>query len=364
MVARPRLVSARVCLPERRAGPSPYPWAKPARSISQAALVFDRPSGCGHAGAPSGRRSAGDDGVGEERTRAPRVVVVGVEDHPLAPAQVEHRPAYVAHRRRAHRARRRACGPARRRPPGAARSPCRNWNVDSEYDVATGVGLEPAGAVAEAAVGGGEGADAPEPTVPDPHRGQRLGHLLAVGADVLDRGGADRARDARQGLDPDPAAGDGLRDEGVPWLAGSDRHDDAAAGRVEPGSDSSWSALTPVVATSTTVPGEALVGDDDVAATGQDEDGIAGLGQRRRPPRRARRRWWPGPRRAPGPPRRSVVWSRRARSGTEGGLRSCPGPVSPSQVTVSVTTRSSPCCSQTPAIATSAPVRGHRRRAW
>ena len=54
VVAPPRLVSARACLVERRAGPSPYPLPKPACSISQAALVLTEPSGCGQAGAPSG----------------------------------------------------------------------------------------------------------------------------------------------------------------------------------------------------------------------------------------------------------------------------------------------------------------------
>ena len=78
-------------------------------------------------------------------------------------------------------------------------------------------------AVAEAAVGVGEGAHARERAVPDPHRGDRLGDLLAVGADVLDRGRADRAGDAGQRLDADPAALDGAGDQVVPGLPRGDR---------------------------------------------------------------------------------------------------------------------------------------------
>ncbi len=47
MVAAPRLVRARVCLVEIRAGPLPYPLVKPALSISQAAEVLVCPSPAG-----------------------------------------------------------------------------------------------------------------------------------------------------------------------------------------------------------------------------------------------------------------------------------------------------------------------------
>jgi hypothetical protein len=91
----------------------------------------------------------------------------------------------------------------------------------------------------------------------------RLGHLLAVRADVLDRGGADRARDPRQALHAGQAAGHALGDERVPRLAGGDieggaRACDAPSGDPHHG------------------PREALVGDDDVRAARQHEQRLAG----------------------------------------------------------------------------------------
>ena len=59
VLAPPRLVSASVCLVERPTGPVPWPLPNPACSISQAALVFTVPSGCGQAGAPVGQRAPG-----------------------------------------------------------------------------------------------------------------------------------------------------------------------------------------------------------------------------------------------------------------------------------------------------------------
>ena len=119
---------------------------------------------------------------------------------------------------------------------------------------------------------GGERAHGAVGAVEHAHGADRLGHLLAVGADVLDRRGADRARDAGQALDAGQAAGHAVGHERVPRLAGGDLE------RWRP------SRATPRVAMRTTVPGEALVGDDDVRAAGEHEQRLAGpVGRGRRP---------------------------------------------------------------------------------
>ncbi len=196
------------------------------------------------------------------------------------------------------------------------------------------VGLEPAGAVAEAAVGVGEGADLPfslrSQTRTD---GDGLRDLLAVGADVLDRGGADRAGDAGERLDADPAGVDGAGDEVVPGLARRDGDHHAAAGRVavlDVGADAAGGDPDDGA-------GEAVVGDDQVAAAAAGRAAARPRRPRPRRPRPARPPWSRGDRSGrAGPPRRSVVWS-RSRSGTEDGLGRRRAPSRRSQVTVSAT---------------------------
>ena len=91
----------------------------------------------------------------------------------------------------------------RRRPV-----PERQLEGHVEHDVPV-VGLEQRAAVGEAALPHREGADPLLAPVPGAHRADRLGHLLAVGTDVLHRRGPGRAGDAGQRLDADPALGDG-----------------------------------------------------------------------------------------------------------------------------------------------------------
>ena len=272
MVASPRLVSARVCLVDSRARPSPYPLAKPACSISQAALVLTRPSGCGQAGAPSGTASGSMTGLVKNEPALQVSWSAGVEHHALAAAQAEHRLAHLGQRRALADLDAEGAGelgvarPGRRACPGQLEG-------HVEHDVAAGVGLEAGVAVAEPAVGVGEGADAAQLAVPDPHGRDGLGDLLAVGADVLDRGGADRAGDAGQGLDADPAPGDGGGDDVVPVLARGDGHQHAAArGVVLAVAGVAHAARRDL----DDDPGEALVGDHHVGAAAQHQHRFAG----------------------------------------------------------------------------------------
>ena len=146
---------------------------------------------------------------------------------------------------------------------------------DVQDDVPSGIGLEPGGAVAEPAVGVGEGADALERAVPDPDRGDGLRDLLPVGADVLDRRRADPSGDAGERLDADPPALDREGDEVVPALARRDPDEDAAAGRVVGvGGDSAGGDLD-----DTSV--EACIGDHEVAAAAEHQDGLVGVEGRR-----------------------------------------------------------------------------------
>ena len=92
---------------------------------------------------------------------------------------------------------------------------------DRQHDVARRA-LEDAVPVAEAALAGAEHDDVAGAAVERPHPADRLGHLLAVGADVLDRCGTDPAGDAGQRLDAGQVLLDGQRDQMVPVDAGLD----------------------------------------------------------------------------------------------------------------------------------------------
>ncbi len=230
------------------------------------------PSGCGQAGAPVGDLVGRQHRVGEERAGAPGVVVAGVEDHPLAGAQREDRLADRSDESALADLEvqgARELGVLDRRAVGA--EPQLEGHV--EHHVAVGVLLEPAGAVAEAAVGGGEGAYAAEPAVPDPDAGDGLRDLLAVGADVLDRGRADVPGDAGEGLDARPAPLGRQRHERVPGLTRGDLDGGAGAGGlhvvVEVGLDAAGGDLDDRAR-------EALVGDHHVAAAAEHEHRLAG----------------------------------------------------------------------------------------
>ena len=96
-------------------------------------------------------------------------------------------------------------------------------------DPVAALALEAAVAVAERAVVRGERPPASGRAVPRAHARDALGELHAVGADVLDRGGADGAGDQREVLEPAEAEREGPLDERVPADAGLGRDADGAA---------------------------------------------------------------------------------------------------------------------------------------
>ena len=181
--------------------PSPCPLAKPACSISHAALVLTVPSVLRPArrvGGQPGRLRRREQRVGEERAGAPGVVV----GRRRAPSPCRGAAPSTASRTSASGARWPTSTPRVRASSAyrdrGAEAAVGELEGDLEDDVAAGLGLEPAGAVAEAAVGHGEGPLGAVDAVPGAHRRDRVGDLLAVGADVLDRGRADRPRGCRR----------------------------------------------------------------------------------------------------------------------------------------------------------------------
>ena len=102
---------------------------------------------------------------------------------------------------------------------------------------------------------------------------------------------------------PAQPSADGPRDEGVPRLARGDRDEGAAARGVVLG------AARRGVCDVHDRAGEALVGDDQVAAARRDEQRLAGLVGRRGRRRSARASVSGSTHAAAGPPSRSVVWS-------------------------------------------------------
>ena len=134
---------------------------------------------------------------------------------------------------------------------------------DREHDPAAGRALEHARAVREAAVGGGELLDRAGVAVIDAHGDDRVRDLLPVGADVLDRGGADRAGDAGQALDAGAARPPRSRPRTGPTARRRRPTSAVAVGVHAAGGDPEHGA------------GEAGVGDDQVRAAGQDQQRLA-----------------------------------------------------------------------------------------
>ena len=126
---------------ERVLGGEPDPLA--AVALGEA-CVLDQPGGAhldrrGLVRLRPGRRAVRygvgrDDRVGEERAGAPGVVVLGVEHHPLAAAQRQHRLANLGRRSALRRPRRRARSASSAYRTGAPRSPRGSWKVVLEHD--------------------------------------------------------------------------------------------------------------------------------------------------------------------------------------------------------------------------------------
>lgn len=208
-----------------------------------------------------------EDRVGEERTRAPRVVVAGVQDHALAPPQRQHRVTDQVQRRPlAHL----DAEPLRQLRVGdrpglrALLEP----EVHAEHQVPVGV-LEDAVAVGEPAFGRGPVADLVGLAVPHLHRRDGLRDLLAVRAHVLDRRRTGRTGNAAQALHAREAVRHGPRHELVPHMPGLHPHQALADPLDALAAQQHHRALEPRVA------------DDHVRAAAQHQ---------RRPGRRADRR--------------------------------------------------------------------------
>jgi hypothetical protein len=224
--------------------------------------------GAGPASGPGGRLHRGQRGgvehrVDEERADAAGVGVGGVDHHALALPELDDRlPGLGAFHLAAgrHAEGRGQLGVADRGGQHLDRQVERHAQHDEPVGPA-----EPAGPVAETAPLIRHLADIPGHPVVDPHQGDGLGDLLAVGADVLDRGGAGQPGDAGQALKAGQPLGHAPGHHRVPVLAG--RHGeharpavpaDAARGDLDHG------AVEP------------LVGDHQVAAAAEDQHRLAG----------------------------------------------------------------------------------------
>ncbi len=189
-------------------------------------------------------------------------MVGGIEDHALAAPQAEDRLADRGER----------CAAADRDVQRAGQlgvahrpRPVRGGQAvgDAQHDVPGGVALEGARAVGERARLGRQVPELAVRAVPHPDARDRLGDVLAVGADVLDRRRADRAGDAREALDAGATAGDAALHERVPRLAGGDVQEVAVA--LDAGGEHADHG-----------PREAGVGHDEVAAARHEEHRLAG----------------------------------------------------------------------------------------
>ena len=174
------------------------------------------------------------DRVGEERAGAHGVRVVRVHDHALRAPQREHCVADLRQGRTiaeldAERAGELGVG------DGPRERGALEGERHREHHPAAGGALEGARAVREAAVLRAELLEGLALAVVDRDRRDRLGHVLPVGADVLDRRRAGRPRDPRQALDPRQAVLDAPGHDGVPLLTGLDGDRDPVAVAPTPG---------------------------------------------------------------------------------------------------------------------------------
>ena len=109
----------------------------------------------------------------------------------------------------------------------------RSAKVHAEHQPAIRSVLERAVAVAEPARCRGELDDVQRLAIHGAHRNDRLGHVLSIGADVLDRCRARKAGNSRKALEAGQSAPHGLGDHAIPGLARGHARVHAIAGSVE-----------------------------------------------------------------------------------------------------------------------------------
>ena len=259
---------------------SPWPRGKPARSISQAAEVLTRPSGSGKRGGrpcsaarSSSAANASSSRIGFVKNEPADTVSgsAGSSTMPLPRRSPSTASRTVGERRslpRRDRERARELGIGQRRRQLAPLE----REGDREHDPAAGGALERARAIGEAAGVGGQLLDHVALAVEHAHRHDRLGHLLPVGADVLDRRRADRAGDARQALHAREPLGHAARHEPLPLLARLHGQLDAPV---------ALALLDPRRQHPHDGAGEAVVGDHEVRAAGEEQQrpGLAAHGR-------------------------------------------------------------------------------------
>ena len=116
----------------------------------------------------------------------------------------------------------------------------------------------------ELAIGIGERLDLERLQVEDAHLLNRLGNLLAIGADILHRRSAHGAGDSGQALDAGGVVGDGSLHEAVPILAGSDAKHSLA--RIVFGFHSAQRDVEDEAV-------ESAIGDEEIAAAAEHKQG-------------------------------------------------------------------------------------------
>ena len=242
----PWWTSARAWRLERPTGPRRSPLAKPAASISQPAESLSSP------GAPDGkprhlgrvgdhaedRRPLGDPlrlgrrhhRVDEEAAHTATVLVSRLDHHRLRAPERQHR---LAHPSQIGRPAALSYRPRQLRIAERRLAPRHEAEGRREHREAVRMAAEPAVPVAEGALARREGALLQGLPIEHPDRVEHVGDLLAVGADVLDRRGAHRARNAGEALEPGQALLHGGLDQPVPRLAGAGGEQDGAVRRPE-----------------------------------------------------------------------------------------------------------------------------------
>src|SRR5260370_22927794 len=156
-----------------------------------------------------GERARREQRMHKERARRPSVGIHGIEQHRLGSAQPEHGlPDHAHGGRGGERVQSGGLsdGGLELRVANAGRGVASETDGHLQDDVATAISLlEAAVAVAKSALRGAESAALERDSIEAGDARERLGDLLPVGADVLDRRTTHRARNTGTALDTRPA---------------------------------------------------------------------------------------------------------------------------------------------------------------